>query len=257
MTIFGPIVDTRALFADERAELLGVLGSLSPPDWSRPTVCPGWDVHDVVGHVLNNYLRRLSGSRDGFGGAVFTDDETLPSYLARTNEEFVRATRQCSPEVMIEMLAYLGPQLDQMWAETDLTGPADLNVSWAGPRLSGHLRRGAAVRSQSCCRQSDGLHGSWLRDRLATLAEYLDVERDRLAHLSETLIDGVSEGHAAREIGRPGAIAAVLSLLYDHRVARSRSSPQSSLLQDAALGAQRQVLAELAGDHRQPVKRSR
>ena len=57
----------------------------------------------------------------------------LPRYLARINEEFVRATRQCSPEVLIELLAYLGPRLDQVWAETELTGPANLNVSWAGP----------------------------------------------------------------------------------------------------------------------------
>lgn len=116
--------------------MLELLGSLSPLDWSRETVCPGWDVHDVVGHVLNDYLRRLSGSRDGFSGAVFTNDETLPRFLARTNDEFVRATRQCSPQLMIDLLTYLGPQLDQLWATADLTAAADLDVSWAGPNTS-------------------------------------------------------------------------------------------------------------------------
>ncbi|MGH3711471.1 MAG: maleylpyruvate isomerase N-terminal domain-containing protein [Pseudonocardiaceae bacterium] len=105
MTIFGPMLDTRPLFPEERRELLR---SLSPAAWSRATVCPGWDVHDVVGHVLNDYLRRLSGSRDHFTGAIFVNDETLPSYLARTNDEFVRAARQCSPQVMIELLEHLG-----------------------------------------------------------------------------------------------------------------------------------------------------
>ncbi|MGH3809570.1 MAG: maleylpyruvate isomerase N-terminal domain-containing protein [Pseudonocardiaceae bacterium] len=133
MTIFGPMLDTRPLFPEERRELLR---SLSPAAWSRATVCPGWDVHDVVGHVLNDYLRRLSGSRDHFTGAIFVNDETLPSYLARTNDEFVRAARQCSPQVMIELLEHLGPQLDQMWAKTDLATPADLDVSWAGPYAS-------------------------------------------------------------------------------------------------------------------------
>jgi hypothetical protein len=71
-----------------------------------------------------------------FTGAVFVNDETLPSYLARTNDEFVRAARQCSPQVMIELLAHLGPQLDQTWAKTDLAAPADLDVSWAGPDTS-------------------------------------------------------------------------------------------------------------------------
>ncbi|MGH3673221.1 MAG: maleylpyruvate isomerase family mycothiol-dependent enzyme [Pseudonocardiaceae bacterium] len=135
MSIFGPMVDTRLLFPREREELLELLGSLHPTDWSRATICPGWNVHDVVGHLLNDYLRRLSGSRDGFAGAVFANDETLPSYLARINDEFVRATRQCSPKVMVELLAYLGPQLDQTWAAADLNAPADTDVSWAAPDI--------------------------------------------------------------------------------------------------------------------------
>ncbi|MFG1709640.1 maleylpyruvate isomerase family mycothiol-dependent enzyme [Nonomuraea sp. M3C6] len=131
MTIFGAVIDARPLFPRERRALLDLLAALPPEDWSRPTVCPGWDVHDVVGHVLNDYMRRLSGSRDGYGGAVFANDETLPEYLARTNDQFVQATRQISPQVMIEMLDHLGRQLDAMWATRDLEGPADLDVSWA------------------------------------------------------------------------------------------------------------------------------
>ncbi|GAA2888196.1 hypothetical protein GCM10020220_092990 [Nonomuraea rubra] len=104
---------------------------LEPADWARATVCPGWDVHDVVAHVLNDYMRRLSGARDGYSGAVFADDETLPAFLARTNEEFVRAARQLSPRLMIELLEQLGPQLDAVWAARDLEAPAGLNVSWA------------------------------------------------------------------------------------------------------------------------------
>ncbi|NUU23820.1 MAG: maleylpyruvate isomerase family mycothiol-dependent enzyme [Streptomycetaceae bacterium] len=131
MTIFGPPVDTRPLFPRERAALLGLLRALEPADWTKPTVCPGWDVHDVVGHVLNDYMRRLSGSRDGHGGAVFANDETLPGYIARTNEEFVRASRQLSPRLLTDLLEDLGTQLDGMWAARDLDAPADLDVSWA------------------------------------------------------------------------------------------------------------------------------
>lgn len=34
------------------AHLLDVLGGLAPGDWSRPTECTGWTVHDMVAHVL-------------------------------------------------------------------------------------------------------------------------------------------------------------------------------------------------------------
>ncbi|MCF6473358.1 maleylpyruvate isomerase family mycothiol-dependent enzyme [Nonomuraea sp. MG754425] len=129
--IFGPAVDVRPLFPRERQAMLALLRSLEPADWARATVCPGWDVHDVAGHVLNDYLRRLSGGRDGHTGAVFADDETLPAYLARTNDEFVRAGRQLSPRLLIELLEHTGPSLDALWAARDLEGPAGLNVSWA------------------------------------------------------------------------------------------------------------------------------
>ncbi|TDC99822.1 maleylpyruvate isomerase family mycothiol-dependent enzyme [Nonomuraea deserti] len=131
MTIFGPVTDVRPLFPRERRALLDLLDGLAPEDWSRPTVCPGWDVHDVVAHVLNDYMRRLSGSRDGYGRAVFAADETLPAYLARVNGQFAEALRQISPQVMIDLLGHLGGQLDDLWAARDLGGPADLDVSWA------------------------------------------------------------------------------------------------------------------------------
>lgn len=129
-------LDTRPLFALERQALLDLLISLGSADWATPTVCPGWDVHDVTAHILNDYLRRVSGSRDGHAGPAFADKETLPTYLARINDEFVRAMRQCSPHTVIDLLTYLGPQLDAVWAATDLTGPAHLNVSWAGTDTS-------------------------------------------------------------------------------------------------------------------------
>jgi uncharacterized protein (TIGR03083 family) len=133
VTDFGPMLDLRPLFPIEREALVELLGSLAPEDWAKPTVCPGWNVRDVVAHVLNDYLRRISGSRDGHRGAVFANDETLPAYLARTNDEFVRAARQCSPQVMVDLLTHLGPQLDKLWAVADLDAPADLDVSWADP----------------------------------------------------------------------------------------------------------------------------
>ncbi|MCZ9327330.1 maleylpyruvate isomerase N-terminal domain-containing protein [Nocardia farcinica] len=129
-------LDTRPLFPLLHRSLLDLLRALEPADWTRPTICPGWTVADVTAHLLNDHLRRISGSRDRHSGAVFRDDETLPEYLARVNDEFVRAMRQCSPRVMIDLLAHLGPELDRVWAAMDPDAPADLAVSWTGARTS-------------------------------------------------------------------------------------------------------------------------
>jgi uncharacterized protein (TIGR03083 family) len=131
VTIFGTAIDVRPLFPRERRALLELLGSLEPDDWRMPTICPGWDVHDIVGHILHDYVRRLSGTRDGHHGAAPSGDESLPAYLARENEVFVHAARRCSPRVMTDLLAHLGPQLDALWSARDLDARADVDVSWA------------------------------------------------------------------------------------------------------------------------------
>ncbi|MFC3997795.1 maleylpyruvate isomerase family mycothiol-dependent enzyme [Nocardiopsis sediminis] len=131
MDHLGPAIDTRPLFPVERAALLDLLDSLGPADWAAPTVCPGWAVRDLVAHLLNDHIRRLSGSRDSHAGAVFADDETLRAYLDSTNGEFVRAAQCASPRVMADLIGFLGPQLDALWATRDLHAPADLGVSWA------------------------------------------------------------------------------------------------------------------------------
>ncbi|MFI1847541.1 maleylpyruvate isomerase family mycothiol-dependent enzyme [Streptomyces sp. NPDC020480] len=133
LTWLGPPLDVRPLFPVDRGALLDLLTALDPADWRRPTGCPGWDVHDVVAHLLHDHLRRLSGGRDGHPGSPFGPGETLPRFITRTNEDFVRVSRQLSPRVLTELPATLGPRLDDFWAGLDPAAPAGLDVSWADP----------------------------------------------------------------------------------------------------------------------------
>ncbi len=41
-----------AALSDERERLVADLGTLTPADWDRPSLCEGWTVRDVVGHLL-------------------------------------------------------------------------------------------------------------------------------------------------------------------------------------------------------------
>jgi uncharacterized protein (TIGR03083 family) len=51
-------VDFRALHDAENAEFVAYLGTLSDRDWDAPSLCEGWRVRDVVGHILyGNELR--------------------------------------------------------------------------------------------------------------------------------------------------------------------------------------------------------
>ncbi|MEU0805834.1 maleylpyruvate isomerase family mycothiol-dependent enzyme [Streptomyces sp. NPDC005970] len=127
----GAPLDVRPLFPVDRSALLDLLTALDQADWRRPTVCPGWDVHDLVAHLLHDHLRRLSGGRDGHPGSPFGPGETLPRFITRTNEDFVRVSRQLSPRMLTDLPATLGPRLDDFWAGLDPAAPAGLDVSWA------------------------------------------------------------------------------------------------------------------------------
>jgi uncharacterized protein (TIGR03083 family) len=128
----GPPLDTRPLFPAERAEFTALLGNLDPGGWQRPTVCPGWRVHDVVAHVVHDYLRKLSRTRDRHAGPDPLPGESLPQFLARMNQEFVDAARSVSPRALVDLLDHLGPQLDRLWQSLDL-GATGEPVSWAAP----------------------------------------------------------------------------------------------------------------------------
>lgn len=129
----GPALDVRPLFARDRANLLGLLAGLDTIDWLAPTVCPGWNVHDLVAHLVHDHLRRLSAGRDGWSaGWIPVPDRELAPLLHQANDAYVASARGLSPRVLSGLLATLGPELDAYWTGCNLDAEG-VSVSWAVP----------------------------------------------------------------------------------------------------------------------------
>jgi uncharacterized protein (TIGR03083 family) len=133
-----PPVETLHLFSGERDALLSLLRELSPEEWGAPTVCPGWNVKDVAGHLLGDDLGMLSWGRDDFDNPDFAtglDISTLPGLIVaidRQNALWVEAMRRLSPQVVMELLAWTASPTEAYFASLDpnaIGGPID----WAGP----------------------------------------------------------------------------------------------------------------------------
>jgi uncharacterized protein (TIGR03083 family) len=131
-------IPTLHLFPGERAALLDLLADLTPAEWGRPTVCPGWSVQDIAAHLLADDVGRLSGGRDDHDNPDFAaglDISTLPGLIAaidRQNALWVEAMRRVSPQVLIDLLRLTGEQTASYFATLDLdaiSGPVD----WVGP----------------------------------------------------------------------------------------------------------------------------
>jgi uncharacterized protein (TIGR03083 family) len=127
------------LFPGLHAELMSLLPGLRPDDWDRPTACALWSVRDIVAHLLDGALRRLSLGRDGrelrpdrpIG--TYAD---LVAYLNRLNAEWVAAARRLSPRVLMDMLDLTADQLHTYFRSLDPHAPARFGVAWAGEETS-------------------------------------------------------------------------------------------------------------------------
>lgn len=137
MEQLGPI-DTLGHFPGERAALIELLEGLTPEDLSKPTACAGWNVHDVILHLLFTDMTYLSRVRDRFSGARtvdtgdLNDPAVLLAFINAQNQAWVDGARWMSPRLIVDLLRLVGAQLVEFRATLDLSAPGGV-VSWAGP----------------------------------------------------------------------------------------------------------------------------
>src|SRR3954468_16031379 len=127
------------LFPALHAELMTLLRGLQPEDWARPTSCARWSVQDIVAHLLDTALRRLSFGRDrriaAPGGTIRSYAE-LVAYLNELNAEWVTAMRRLSPRLLTDLTDWVGPELHRYLDTLDPHGAATFGVAWAGQEES-------------------------------------------------------------------------------------------------------------------------
>jgi uncharacterized protein (TIGR03083 family) len=133
-------IHTAHLFPDLHAELMTLLRGLAPADWSRTTWAAPWTVKDVVAHLLDGQIRKLSICRDGLSlfpaGALRPGYDDLLRMLDGLNAEWVSAARRIGPKLLIDLLAVVGPQDAAYLGSLDPHAPAMFNVAWAGEETS-------------------------------------------------------------------------------------------------------------------------
>jgi uncharacterized protein (TIGR03083 family) len=129
-------IHTAHLFPVIEDQLLRLLQGLTVEDWNRPTVAKAWRVRDVVAHLVDTALRRVSVQRDGLAppkpSMAVDTYETLVAYLNQLNAEWVTAMRRLSPEVLVQLMRVASPALCEVVKKLEPDAPALFAVSWAG-----------------------------------------------------------------------------------------------------------------------------
>jgi uncharacterized protein (TIGR03083 family) len=120
------------------AKLIDLLRSLEPRDWDLQTIAPLWKVRDVVAHLLDTPLRKLSMVRDScYVEAVkIHSPRDVIALVNRLNAEGVTVYRRLSPPILIDMMKLACEQSAGFHESLDPFAPAAFNVSWAGEETS-------------------------------------------------------------------------------------------------------------------------
>jgi uncharacterized protein (TIGR03083 family) len=133
-------IDTRPLFRPVSRSLVTLLRELPLEHWDRPTVAGAWVVRDVVAHLLDTTLRRLSFHRDGMSpptpDRAIASERDFVAFINTLNAQWVTASRRLSPRVLTDVYERASAEAADWFESLSLDAPALFPVSWAGEDVS-------------------------------------------------------------------------------------------------------------------------
>src|ERR1051326_7251147 len=108
-------VDTRPLFRPVSVSLVALLRSLPSEDWECPTVAGSWVVRDIVSHLIDLTLRRLSFHRDAMPPPPppfpITSERDFVAFINGINAQWVAAAKRLSPRALTDLYERAGSEL--------------------------------------------------------------------------------------------------------------------------------------------------
>jgi uncharacterized protein (TIGR03083 family) len=135
-----PPTDTRRFFRPVAAELTSLLRSLSAEAWDQPTVAGTWRVRDVVAHLIDVSMRRLSFHRDRHippapPQPILTERDFV-AFINGQNRRWVDVAGRLSPRLLTDLFEFVTSALADFAEAFPDDGQALFPVSWAGETQS-------------------------------------------------------------------------------------------------------------------------
>ena len=120
--------------------LVDMLRGQPPGAWLRPTLAGSWRVRDVVAHLIDTRLRRLSFQRDGMipppPDPLPSSEEDFIGFINGLNREWVVVSRRFSTRVLVDLFERSSTEFSDWIERVPLDAPALFPVSWAGEQQS-------------------------------------------------------------------------------------------------------------------------
>ena len=129
-------IEVRHLFPELYSELIELLQNLSADEWNYSTSSSKWSVKDIVAHLIDTDLRRISYQRDHLipptSNKRVNDFNNIVEYLNYLNNTWIDASKRLSPAILIDLLNYVKIEMPKLLNSLDMEGKALFAVWWAG-----------------------------------------------------------------------------------------------------------------------------
>ncbi len=133
-------IEVRHLFPELYSELIELLQKLSPDEWNYPTSNYKWNIKDIVSHLIDTDLRRISYQRDHMIPPTpekeIENTTQLVEYLNHLNNSWIVAVKRLSPNTLIDLLKYIKVEIPKLLSSLDMDSKALFPVWWAGEEES-------------------------------------------------------------------------------------------------------------------------
>ena len=133
-------IEVRRLFPELYSELIELLQKLSPDEWNYPTSNSKWNIKDIVSHLIDTDLRRISYQRDQMipptPDKKIENTTQLVEYLNHLNNCWIVAAKRLSPNTLIDLLKYIKVEIPKLLSSLDMDSKALFPVWWAGEEES-------------------------------------------------------------------------------------------------------------------------
>jgi uncharacterized protein (TIGR03083 family) len=131
-----PPTDTRPFFRPVSRELVALLRGLTAEAWDKPTIAGAWRVRDVVAHILDGSLRRVSFHRDRHTPPAPASppgsEREFVAFMNGLNAQWVETARRLSPRLLVDLYEPVAAALADFFESLPDDAPALFPVSWAG-----------------------------------------------------------------------------------------------------------------------------
>ena len=135
-----PPTDTRRFFRPVATELTTLLRALPADAWDRPTVAGTWRVREVIAHLVDVSMRRLSLHRDRHTPPAPPQpprtEREFVAFINGLNGQWIDAARRISPRMLTDLYEFVAAALADFTESFPDDGPALFPVSWAGDERS-------------------------------------------------------------------------------------------------------------------------